>query len=112
MIPGGGGGGSLEWKFSQVFGERAVGKEIQEGKESITVKFNFNCSQLCAFTPSVPTYSADKYRWGLFNGGQASGYLVELSKSKLTQIYHMKSVNGSISLRHLKILAIYFEPST
>jgi len=27
MIPG---GGSLEWKFSQVFGERAVGKEIQE----------------------------------------------------------------------------------
>jgi len=31
MIPGGGGGGSLEWKFSQVFGERAVGKEIQEG---------------------------------------------------------------------------------
>lgn len=31
MIPGGGGGGaSLEWKFSQVFGERAAGEEIQE----------------------------------------------------------------------------------
>jgi hypothetical protein len=57
-------------------------------------------SQLCAFTPSIPTYSADKYRWGLFNGGQASGYHVKLSKSKLTQIYHMKSFNGSISLRH------------
>ena len=36
---GGGGGGEvsaappppLEWKFSQVFGERAAGEEVQEG---------------------------------------------------------------------------------
>jgi serine/threonine-protein phosphatase 2A regulatory subunit B len=33
---GGGGGGrqpqpALEWKFSQVFGERAAGEEVQEG---------------------------------------------------------------------------------
>lgn len=25
----------LEWKFSQVFGERATGEEVQEGKKSI-----------------------------------------------------------------------------
>lgn len=24
----------LEWKFSQVFGERAAGEEVQEGKNS------------------------------------------------------------------------------
>ena len=23
---------ALEWKFSQVFGERAIGEEVQEGK--------------------------------------------------------------------------------
>lgn len=36
---GGGGGGqvgppqALEWKFSQVFGERTAGEEVQEGKK-------------------------------------------------------------------------------
>lgn len=25
----------LEWKFSQVFGERAAGEEVQEGKKNI-----------------------------------------------------------------------------
>lgn len=106
MIPGGGGGGaSLEWKFSQVFGERAAGEEIQEGKET-TVKFNFNCSQLCPFTPSVPAYSADKYLGVLINEGQASGYRVELAKCKLTKIYQMKYVNGFVSLLHLKIFAL------
>lgn len=40
MIPGGGGGipsagpipKAAEWKFSQVFGERMAGEEVQDGK--------------------------------------------------------------------------------
>ena len=40
MDGGGGGGGGevasaaapLDWKFSQVFGERTAGEEVQEGK--------------------------------------------------------------------------------
>ncbi|KAL9995313.1 hypothetical protein Hdeb2414_s0819g00950381 [Helianthus debilis subsp. tardiflorus] len=33
MKGGEGGDGALEWKFSQVFGERTAGEEVQEGFE-------------------------------------------------------------------------------
>lgn len=53
---GGGGGGNvagppqhLDWKFSQVFGERAAGEEVQEGKTfSTTLIFS-------ALLPSDPS---------------------------------------------------------
>lgn len=32
----------LEWKFSQVFGERAAGEEVQEGKISVFPSFQFS----------------------------------------------------------------------
>lgn len=45
-VPAGGGPGQpyLEWKFSQVFGERAAGEEVQEGT---TVAFLPRACGLC-----------------------------------------------------------------
>lgn len=43
---GGGGGGpppSLEWRFSQVFGERTAGEEVQEGN-ILCVR---DCEEIC-----------------------------------------------------------------
>ena len=38
----GDGGAATEWKFSQVFGERAAGEEVQEGKDPLVFVSGFN----------------------------------------------------------------------
>jgi hypothetical protein len=77
---GGGGGGSsasvsqqqqeqqsvLDWKFSQVFGERAAGEEVQEGKEPL------QATCVCVFFFSVKEHSSVLVDYGEQQASQSN----------------------------------------
>lgn len=53
----------LEWKFSQVFGERTAGEEVQEGKANIFKFFYFISQFLTRWIHSCFTYCISIRVW-------------------------------------------------